>query len=60
MMPIWKVLPYTQKPGPVPAKEFYTTVYYMLMHWLMPFLLWMLFSFRQIEQMCQGETQTGR
>jgi hypothetical protein len=57
MIPIWKALPYTQKPGPVPAKEFYTSVYYMIMHWLLPFLLWIVIAYRQIEGMCKGQLQ---
>jgi hypothetical protein len=54
MIPIWKVLPFTQKPGPVPAKAFYTNVYYMLMHWMLPFLLWFVIAYRQIEELCKG------
>jgi len=59
MIPLWKVLPYTQKLGPVSAKAFYTNVYYMLMHWMLPFLLWIVIAYRQIEEMCKGEGRTG-
>ena len=58
MIHIWKVLPYTQKPGPVPAKEFYTNVYYMFMHWMLPFLLWIVVAYRQIEGMCVRATSS--
>jgi hypothetical protein len=57
MIPVWKILPYTQKPGPVAAKEFYTNVYYMIMTWMLPFLLWIVIAFRQIEQICNGDSQ---
>lgn len=57
MIPVWRALPYTQKPGPVAAKEFYKSVYYMLMHWLLPFFLWIVVGFRQIEEMCKGQRQ---
>jgi len=57
MIPIWKILPYAQKPGPVPAKEFYTNVYYMFMHWTLPFLLWIMLAYRQIEGMCKVQVQ---
>jgi len=52
MIPVWKALPYTQKPGPIPAKEFYSNVYYMVMHWMLPFLLWIVIAYKQIEGMC--------
>ena len=57
MIPVWKALPYTQKPGTVPAKEFYTNVYYMVMHWMLPFLLWIVIAYRQIEGMCSRRIQ---
>ncbi|MBJ6749133.1 hypothetical protein [Geomonas anaerohicana] len=58
MISVWKALPYTQKPGPVPAKEFYTNVYYMVMHWMLPFLLWIVIAYRQIEVMCNRQIQS--
>lgn len=47
---LWGVLPYAEKPG-VAAKEFYTQVYYMFMHWLLPVLLWLLVGLQEIEEM---------
>ncbi|MBJ6802493.1 hypothetical protein [Geomonas propionica] len=50
MIHLWGVLPYAEKPGAA-AKEFYTQVYYMVMHWLLPVLLWLLVAFQEIEEM---------
>lgn len=55
MILVWQELPYTQRPGPVPAKEFYTNVYYMFMHWMLPFLLWIVVAYREIEMVFTGE-----
>ncbi|QXE92399.1 hypothetical protein KP001_07715 [Geomonas subterranea] len=49
MIYLWGVLPYAQKPGAA-AQAFYTQVYYMFMHWLLPFLLWLLIAFREVEE----------
>ncbi|UPU37855.1 hypothetical protein M1B72_09145 [Geomonas paludis] len=49
MVHLWGVLPYAQKPGAA-AQAFYTQVYYMFMRWLLPFLLWLLMAFREVEE----------
>lgn len=57
MIPLWRILPYTNVPL-YPVNKFYLQVYFTVMHWILPFILWFGFGRRGIEGML-GRSKVG-
>lgn len=54
MMAVW--IPYLQTPQPSLANMAVSYGWLVIAHYLLPFLLWLAFAFRQIEELFKGET----